>query len=152
MAGLMELIAEAHVFAEKTGLPSETLERLLELNFGTVAHSDSTRMTTGVYLPARGQAPWSDLNLALKDVGHGVEIGARAGAPLPVGELALAHLRRAKAYAEEEEEEEEEEAGKKKENTTGGPRALDSSSLYGVVRQDAGLDFRTDLVKKRDRE
>ncbi|OTB09313.1 hypothetical protein M426DRAFT_315883 [Hypoxylon sp. CI-4A] len=135
MAGLMELIAEGHVFAEKTGLGSAVLERLLELNFGAVAHSDSVRMTTGVYAPGRGQAPWSDLDLALKDVGHGVDCAARAGVPLKVADTALEHLKRAKEYS-----------------VQNGGRKLDSSSLYGVVRQDAGLDFRTELVRKRDEE
>ncbi|KAI1733853.1 hypothetical protein F4680DRAFT_378021 [Xylaria scruposa] len=132
-AGLMELIAEAHVFAEKTGLGSDVLEKLLGLNFGTVAHSISTRMTTGVYIPANGEAPWSDLNLALKDVGHGVDSAKQAGVSLKVGNTALEHLERAKVYSEEN-----------------GKRPLDSSSLYGVVRQDSGLDFRTDYVQKRD--
>ncbi|KAK6956757.1 hypothetical protein Daesc_002037 [Daldinia eschscholtzii] len=135
MARLMELIAEAHVFAEKTGLGSTALERLLELNFGTVAYSDSVRMTTGVYVPGKNQAPWSDLDLALKDVGHGVDCAARVGVQLEVANTALEHLRRAKEYSEKN-----------------GRRRLDSSSLYGVVREDAGLDFRTDLVRKRDGE
>ncbi|KAI0546944.1 hypothetical protein F4679DRAFT_380412 [Xylaria curta] len=132
-AGLMEIIAEAHVFAEKTGLGSDVLEKLLGLNFGTVAHSISTRMTSGVYIPANGETPWSDLNLALKDVGHGVDSAKQAGVSLKVGNTALGHLERAKVYSEEN-----------------GNRPLDSSSLYGVVRQDSGLDFRTDYVKKRD--
>ncbi|TGJ79439.1 hypothetical protein E0Z10_g9327 [Xylaria hypoxylon] len=133
MAGLMEIIAEAHVFAEKTGLDSTVLEKLLELNFGTVAHSDSIRMTTGVYMPGNGEAPWSDLNLALKDVGHGVDSAKQVGASLKVGNTALEHLKRAKVYSDEN-----------------GQRPLDSSSLYGIVRQDSGLDFQTDYVKKRD--
>ncbi|KAI1359034.1 hypothetical protein F5Y08DRAFT_320585 [Xylaria arbuscula] len=133
MAGLMEIIAEAHVFAEKTGLGADVLERLLELNFGTVAHSDSIRMTTGVYMPGKGQTPWSDLNLALKDVGHGVDSAKQVGVSLKVGNTALEHLKRAKVYSEEN-----------------GQRPLDSSSLYGIVREDSGLDFRTDYVVKRD--
>ncbi|KAH8158597.1 hypothetical protein CIB48_g9642 [Xylaria polymorpha] len=133
-AGLMELIAEAHVFAEKTGLGSDVLEKLLALNFGTVAHSISTRMTTGVYIPGDGETPWSDLNLALKDVGHGVDSAKQAGVSFKVGDTALEHLKRAKLYSEENKE-----------------RLLDSSSLYGIVRQDSGLDFRTDYVQKRDR-
>lgn len=132
-AGMMELIAEAHVFAEKTGLGSELLENLLSLNFGTVAHSISTRMTTGAYIPGRGETPWSDLNLALKDVGHGVDGAKQAGVSLKVGDTALEHLKRAKTYSD-----------------NNGQRPLDSSSLYGIVRQDSGLDFQTDLVKKRD--
>ncbi|KAI1755990.1 NAD binding domain of 6-phosphogluconate dehydrogenase-domain-containing protein [Xylaria castorea] len=132
-AGLMEIIAEAHVFAEKTGLSSAHLEKLLALNFGTVAHSISTRMTTGVYIPGNGETPWSDLNLALKDVGHGVDSAKQAGVSLKVGNTALEHLERAKMYSEKN-----------------GKRPLDSSSLYGIVRQDSGLDFRTDYVQKRD--
>jgi hypothetical protein len=50
----MELIAEAHVFAEKTGLGNDVLEKLIEANFGALAHSDSQRMTAGVYKPAKG--------------------------------------------------------------------------------------------------
>ncbi|KAI0448760.1 NAD binding domain of 6-phosphogluconate dehydrogenase-domain-containing protein [Xylaria acuta] len=132
-AGLMEIIAEAHVFAEKTGLGSDALEKLLALNFGTVAHSISTRMTTGVYIPGNGETPWSDLNLALKDVGHGVDSAKQAGVSLKVGNTALEHLKRAKMYSEDNQE-----------------RPLDSSSLFGIVRQDSALDFRTDYVQKRD--
>ncbi|XXG95703.1 hypothetical protein Hte_001973 [Hypoxylon texense] len=133
MAGLMQLVAEGHVFAEKTGLGSATLEKLLALVFGDVAHSDSVRMTTGVYAPGRDGAPWSDLDLGIKDVGHGIDCAAQAGVELKVANTALENLRKAKKWSEEN-----------------GGRKLDSSSLYGVVRQDAGLDFRTDLVKKRD--
>ncbi|KAI0401610.1 hypothetical protein F4802DRAFT_600942 [Xylaria palmicola] len=134
VAGLMEIVAEAHVFAEKTGLGCDALEQLLALNFGTVAHSISTRMTTGVYIPARGETPWSDLDLARKDVGHGVDSARRAGVSLEVGRTALEHLERARAYSDEND-----------------GRPLDSSALYGVVRQDSGLDFRTDRVRERDR-
>ncbi|KAI1406771.1 hypothetical protein F5Y13DRAFT_197164 [Hypoxylon sp. FL1857] len=133
LAGLMELIAEAHVFAEKTGLGSAMLERLLELNFGTLAHSDSVRMTSGVYAPSKDQSPWSDLDLELKDVRHGVDCAAQAGVQLKVANTALENLKKAKEYSKQN-----------------GCRKLDSSSLYGVVRQDAGLDFRTELVRKRD--
>jgi len=31
-----------------------------------------------------------------------------------------------------------------------GKRALDSTSLYGIVRLDAGLDFESQVVKERD--
>ncbi|KAI0542626.1 NAD binding domain of 6-phosphogluconate dehydrogenase-domain-containing protein [Xylaria digitata] len=116
MAGLMEIIAEAHVFAEKTGLDPTVLEKLLELNFGL-----------------KGEAPWSDLNLALKDVGHGADSAKQVGVSLKVGNTALEHLKRAKVYSDEN-----------------GQRPLDSSSLYGIVRQDSGLDFQTEYVKKRD--
>lgn len=127
-AGMMELVAESHVFAEKTGLGSEAMEALLEQQYGPLAHSMSRRLTTGAYMPAPGERPWSDLNLALKDVGHGITCAADAGARLHVGEVAMRHLKQASQEG----------------------RPLDSSSMYGVLRREAGLDFATDLVKERD--
>ncbi|KAI0388664.1 hypothetical protein F5Y17DRAFT_451984 [Xylariaceae sp. FL0594] len=133
VAGLMEVIAESHVLAEKTSLPAPMLEKLLEHNFGPLAHSTSIRMTSGIYVPPRDTAPWSDIDLAIKDVGHGVDVARTAGVRLEVGEMALEHLVRAR-----------EEEGK--------GRRLDSSALYGVVRKDSGLDFKTEFVKERDGE
>ena len=40
----------------------------------------------------------------------------------------------------------------KKFSDESGGRTLDSSSLYGIVRRDAGLAFETKLVKERDRK
>ncbi|KAF3762298.1 hypothetical protein M406DRAFT_352685 [Cryphonectria parasitica EP155] len=131
-AAMMEVVAEAHVFAEKTGVGSEAMESLIEQQYGPLALSMSKRLTTGAYMPAKDERPWSDLNLALKDVGHGIGCAKDAGARLPVGELALAHLQEAKAFSDEK------------------GRAMDSSSMYGVLRRQAGLDFETDLVKQRD--
>lgn len=55
IAGIMELVAEAHVFAEKSGLDGGVLENLLEQNFGALAFSDSQRMTGGIYMPGKGK-------------------------------------------------------------------------------------------------
>lgn len=132
-AAMMEVISEAHVFAEKTGLGRETMEALIQENYGPLAHTMSKRLTTGAYEPPRDGKPWSDLNLAIKDVGHGIACAEKAGTRLRVAEVALDHLKRAKKHADED-----------------GGRPLDSSSMYGIIRQDAGLDFETDLVKKRD--
>ena len=52
----MEIISEAHVFAEKTGLGTETMEALIQENYGPLAHMMSKRLTTGAYEPARGRA------------------------------------------------------------------------------------------------
>lgn len=71
--------------------------------------------------------------MAIKDVGHGIACAKKAGTKLKVAEVALDHLQRAKRHADSD-----------------GGRPLDSSSMYGIIRQDAGLDFETDLVKKRD--
>lgn len=131
-AGMMELVAEAHVLAEKTGLGSQNLEALIEQQYGPLALSMSKRLTTGAYMPARGDRPWSDLNLALKDVGHGITCADQAGLKLEVAEVALKHLKDASEFSETE------------------GRPLDSSSMYGVLRTQAGLPFETDLVKERD--
>ncbi|KAH7379792.1 hypothetical protein BKA64DRAFT_713834 [Cadophora sp. MPI-SDFR-AT-0126] len=132
-AGMMEIVAEAHVFAEKTGLGSEAMEMLIKENYGPLPYTMSRRLTTGVYVPAKNEKPWSDLNLAIKDVGHGITAAEKSGARLRIGEVVLGHLHEAKEYAESQ-----------------GGRSMDSSSMYGVIRKEAGLDFETDLVKKRD--
>jgi 3-hydroxyisobutyrate dehydrogenase-like beta-hydroxyacid dehydrogenase len=130
MAGLMELVAEALVLAEKTGLASDALEELLQENFGPVIYSDSLRMTTGVYAPPKGKSPWSEVGLAIKDVEHGINLAKESGCQLPVGELALKHLKEAKVWGDAE------------------GRILDSTSIYGIVRTEGGLDFETDVVRK----
>ncbi|OAA82574.1 3-hydroxyacid dehydrogenase/reductase [Akanthomyces lecanii RCEF 1005] len=127
-AGMMEVVAEAHVFAEKTGLGNEAMEALLEQQYGPLAYSMSRRLTTGAYMPPPGERPWSDLNLAIKDVGHGISAASATGVRLHVGEVAIKHLNEARTR----------------------DRPLDSSSMYGVLREEAGLDFATDLVKNRD--
>lgn len=131
-AAFMEVVAEAHVFAEKTGLGSEVMDTLIEQQYGPLPLSMSKRLTTGVYMPAKGERPWSDLNLALKDVGHGIQCAKETGMRLPAGELAYGNLQEAKMFSDAQ------------------GRALDSSSLYGVLRQQAGLEFETQLVKNRD--
>jgi hypothetical protein len=62
----MEIIGEAQVFAEKSELGTDTLEKLLELNFGNLMHSTSTRMTKGVYLPGEGMIITSVGNTVLQ--------------------------------------------------------------------------------------
>ncbi|KAB8227787.1 NAD(P)-dependent oxidoreductase [Aspergillus alliaceus] len=131
-AGMMELVAEAQVFAEKTGLGSDVLESLIQEQYGSLPFSMSKRMTEGSYLPKLGERPWSDLQLALKDVGLGASCAERVGANLPIANLVLKHLGEARQYGQATQ------------------RALDSSSMYGVLRQHAGLDFESDLVKERD--
>lgn len=133
-AGLMFLISEAHVLAEKSGLPNTVLESLIEQNFGAYAHGVSKRITGGVYCPPVGQAPYSDLELGIKDVGHGLGIAEASGMTLQVGELSMRAMKEAR------------EIGKEK------GRSLDSSSVYGAVRVRAGLEFESESVKDKDRE
>jgi 3-hydroxyisobutyrate dehydrogenase-like beta-hydroxyacid dehydrogenase len=131
-AGLMMLLSEAHTLAERTGLPATVLEQLVESNFGAYAHGVSKRLTSGAYFPAVGQAPSSGLELGIKDVGHGVNLAREQGMYLEIGEMYLDAAREAKEYGDQ--------AGRK----------CDSSSVFGVVRQRAGLEFESDVVKERD--
>ncbi|KAF9696138.1 hypothetical protein EKO04_006109 [Ascochyta lentis] len=131
-AGMMYLISEAHTLAEKSGLPSAVLESLIEQNLGTYAHGVSKRLTSGAYLPAEGQAPQSSLELGIKDVQHGVDLARSKGMKLDVAESYVEAAKKAKGWCEKN------------------GRALDSSSVFGVVRQKAGLDFENEVVKERD--
>ncbi|CAI7613510.1 unnamed protein product [Penicillium palitans] len=133
VASTMEIVGEAQVLAEKSELGTDMLEKLLELNFGGLMHSSSRRMTQGVYLPEEGQAPWSNLNLGIKDVQHGISCAQDVGARLKVAEVALDNMVRAKDFSDSH-----------------GGRPLDSSSGYGIIRQDSGLDFENTFVKERD--
>lgn len=131
-AGLMYLLSEAHTFAAKTGLPADVLEMLVEQNFGAYVHGVSRRLTSGSYFPPEGRAPSSGLELGIKDVGHGVGLATEKGMRLEIGELYLDAAREAKAYGDER------------------GRRCDSSSVFGIVRRRAGLEFETDGVKNRD--
>ena len=131
-AGLTYLISEAHVLAEKTGLPSAVLESLIEQNLGTYAHGVSKRLTGGAYLPAAGEAPQSSLELGIKDVQHGVGLASGVGMELDVASAYVRAAREAREWGE------------------GRGRGLDSSSVYGVVRVKAGLGSESGVVKERD--
>jgi len=131
-AGLMYLLSEAHTLAEKSDLSASVLESLIEQNYGAYAHGVSKRLTSGAYCPAEGQAPGSGLELGIKDVGHGLSIAAEKGVRLGVGELSMKDMGEAKRWGDER------------------GRRMDSSSVYGVVRERGGLEFETEVVKARD--
>jgi 3-hydroxyisobutyrate dehydrogenase-like beta-hydroxyacid dehydrogenase len=118
--GLQELVAEAQVFAEKTGLGTAQMEDFIGSMYGPVLESYSRRMTTGAYAPPLGTPPGFAASLAAKDAGHAISIAEANGARIPALETALAHLTAAREYAGE---------------------SLDSSSVYGVARMEAGLPF-----------
>ncbi|KAH6656506.1 6-phosphogluconate dehydrogenase [Truncatella angustata] len=130
VVSFMEVIAEAHVFAEKTGLGSRILEDMLSDNFGPVIGSYSKRITTGAYAPAPNDKAGFDVALAIKDARHALNCARDVGATLQVSEVALKNLEIAQELQQ--------------------GKPLDSSSMYGTLRVDAGLDFYTDLCKKRD--
>ncbi|KAH5552937.1 hypothetical protein HBI25_179320 [Parastagonospora nodorum] len=131
-AGLMYLLSEAHTLASASGLPADTLHTLVSENFGTYAAGVSERLISGAYCPAEGEAPRSGLELGIKDVGHGVRVAKEKGLELRVGEMYLDAAGEAKVWGDER------------------GRRMDSSSVFGVVRARAGLEFETDVVRKRD--
>ena len=130
VVSFMEVICEAHVFAEKTGLGSSILENMLSDMFGPIIESYSKRVTTGAYAPPSGCKAGFDVRLAIKDGKHALDCAKEAGTRLEVSEVALRHLEQA--------------------NTAMGHRPLDSSSMYGAIRLEAGLDFFSDICKQRD--
>ncbi|KAI1389943.1 6-phosphogluconate dehydrogenase [Hypoxylon trugodes] len=126
----MEVICEAHVFAEKTGLGPAILEKMLGDMFGPIIESYSKRVTTGAYVPEPGGKAGFDVQLAIKDIKHALNSATAAGTSLEVSEIALKHLQKAKSLVSD--------------------RPLDSSSIYGAIRTEADLDFFSDVCKKRD--
>lgn len=121
--GLMEVISEVQVFAEKVGLGTETMEKMIADMFGPVAESYSKRLTTGAYAPLEGTAPGFAVSLAIKDAKHAISIANDHDMRLNVSEAALSHMLNARAYAGE---------------------SLDSSSMYGTIRHESGLPFWTE--------
>lgn len=126
------IISSAYTVTEKSGMDSSVLSSLISENYGLYASSISDRLTSGAYLPTRGAKPISDLELAIKDVGHGIACARNVGVNLDVADLVMELLGEAKQFGAAEQ------------------RSLDSTGLYGALRQRAGLDFESDVVKKRD--
>ncbi|KAL1599454.1 hypothetical protein SLS60_007257 [Paraconiothyrium brasiliense] len=118
--GFQELIAEAQVFAEKTGLGTGRMEEFLGGMFGPVLESYSKRMTSGAYAPPLDTPPGFAISLASKDIRHALAIAEESGCQLPTLATALNRTTMAREYAGE---------------------WLDSSSVYGIARIEAGLPF-----------
>jgi 3-hydroxyisobutyrate dehydrogenase-like beta-hydroxyacid dehydrogenase len=133
VVSFMEVLSEAHVFAEKTGLGSEILETMIGDMFGPVLESYSKRLTTGAYAPAPDGKAGFGVELAMKDSRHALNCANVAGTRLQVSKVALGNMEKAAEFGVKQ-----------------GGRPLDSSSMYGTIRQDAGLDFFTDLCKEMD--
>lgn len=80
-----------------------------------------------------GEKAGFDVTLAIKDAQHAINCAKAAGSTLPVSEIALQNLLAAQEYGKVHDQ-----------------RSLDSSSMYGILRENAGLDFLTDQIKFRD--
>ncbi|KAK6207027.1 6-phosphogluconate dehydrogenase [Colletotrichum tabaci] len=130
VVSFMEVLSEAHVFAEKTGLGSPVLENMVSDMFGPVLESYSKRITSGSYAPPPDGKAGFDVALAMKDLRHALTCAKDAGTRLETCEAALRHMEKAREFEAE--------------------RPLDSSSMYGAVRLESGLDFYSDACKERD--
>jgi 3-hydroxyisobutyrate dehydrogenase-like beta-hydroxyacid dehydrogenase len=130
-AGMAEVLGEAFVLGEKAGLSLEVLDQLVRENYGAYAGSIATKLVDGVYAPPKGERARSDVNLAVKDVGHGIALATEVGTPLDVAQVTMKRLKMAQQWGEERQ------------------RALDSSAVYGVLREEVGLEFERRVVLER---
>ncbi|KAL4943231.1 hypothetical protein BDV06DRAFT_221473 [Aspergillus oleicola] len=124
---LMEAVGEAQVFAERTGLGTATMEELIGESFGGVAGGYSKRLTTGIYAPPLDTRPGFGVSLAIKDAEHALSLAKGVNAKLPGTETAHRNMRAARNYAGE---------------------CLDSSSMYGTLRMEAGMPFWNEVSRQ----
>jgi 3-hydroxyisobutyrate dehydrogenase-like beta-hydroxyacid dehydrogenase len=119
---MVEQLAEAHVVAEKQGLGTDVLHQFLSHMFPGPHTAYSTRMLTGRRLHKRDE-PLFAVDLARKDARHARSLAQSAGVELKVLDITDAHLTRVKQHCGEK---------------------GDIASIYGAVREEAGLKFEND--------
>ncbi|OJD29867.1 6-phosphogluconate dehydrogenase family protein [Diplodia corticola] len=123
----MEVIAEAQVFAEVTGIGCTQMEEFIGNMFGPVLESYSHRMTSGAWAPPHGTPPGFAASLAAKDARHALSIANSNDMRIPTMDTALAHLKLARSHAGD---------------------MIDSSAVYGCLRAQAGLPFWSENSRK----
>jgi 3-hydroxyisobutyrate dehydrogenase-like beta-hydroxyacid dehydrogenase len=111
-------LSEGHVLAEKSGLGNDNLHQFIETMFPGPYTAYSTRMLSGDYHTR--EEPLFAVDLARKDARHAIALAKAAGTRLKDVEVADAHLEMVKKHRGE---------------------AGDIASIYGAVRQEAGLKF-----------
>jgi 3-hydroxyisobutyrate dehydrogenase-like beta-hydroxyacid dehydrogenase len=115
---MVETLSEGHVLAEKSGLGNDNLHQFIETMFPGPYTAYSTRMISGDY--HKREEPLFAVDLARKDARHAMALAKAAGTRLRDVEVADAHLEQVKKYKGEK---------------------GDIASIYGAVRQEAGLSF-----------
>lgn len=86
-------------------------------------------MTSGIYAPPLETRPGFGVSLAIKDAEHALSLAKRVDARLPGVEIAHGNMQSARDYAGE---------------------CLDSSSMYGILRMEAGMSFWNDASQGED--
>ena len=95
--GMVEILAEALVFAEKSGLGTDKLDEFIQTMFPHSPFSAySKRMINGEYAPVLPKRPGFQVDLARKDCKHAMDIARDCGARLEVVEVMDKHLKKAK--------------------------------------------------------
>lgn len=84
-------------------------------------------MTTGAYAPPADSRPGFGVSLAIKDARHAMTMAQDQGVELPGLEIARANMEAAREF---------------------GGECLDSSAMYGTLRQKAGLEFWNEKSRK----
>lgn len=115
---MVETLSEGHVLAEKSGLGNDNLHQFIETMFPGPYTAYSTRMLSGDYY--KREEPLFAVDLARKDARHAMALAKAAGTRLKDVEVADAHLAQVKKHRGEK---------------------GDIASIYGAVRQEAGLKF-----------
>jgi 3-hydroxyisobutyrate dehydrogenase-like beta-hydroxyacid dehydrogenase len=119
--GMVEILAEALVFAEKSDLGTDNLDAFIQQMFpNSPFASYSKRMISGEYAPVPPKRPGFQVDLALKDCNHALDLAKECGARLEVVETMERHLKTAKEV---------------------GGDNMDISTTYGTLRKEAGLKF-----------
>ena len=143
---MMEAVGESQVFAERTGLGTGPMEELITEAFGAVAGgyskryvaaiflhplilicTDDIRLTSGAYAPPLESRPGFGVSLAIKDADHAFAMAKEQNVDLPGLQIARDNMAAAREY---------------------GGECLDSSSMYGILRQKAGMEFWNEKSRK----
>lgn len=115
---MVETLSEGLVVAEKSGLGTGYLIQFLEMLFPGPYVAYANRMTSGDY--HKREEPLFAVDLARKDARHAMALAKESGTRLKDVEVADEHLKMVK-----------EKMGEKG----------DIASIYGAVREEAGLKF-----------
>ncbi|KAL9616135.1 MAG: hypothetical protein Q9160_008964 [Pyrenula sp. 1 TL-2023] len=118
----METVAEVNVFAEKCGLGTDNMRKLMGAVFPRPPHAIyDKRMLSGDYYRAE---PMVEVYKARILTAHVLDLARSSGTSVPGYEVAVKHLAAVEAQA--------------------GPNA-DITGIYGAVRVESGLPFKNEV-------
>ncbi|ANB11491.1 hypothetical protein AWJ20_4303 [Sugiyamaella lignohabitans] len=131
IVGLMELAGEVQVLGEKVGVSPELMTEWAQEFAGPTVGLYFQKNSGGIYDPGANGTPYFTVQNGLKDSGHAISLAKEHGVKLPTLDVARQHLHEAEKLSDVK-------------------KNLDASSIYGILRTHAGLDFENDAVKKRE--